>query len=75
MIYRKGTTNYMNKSFTTTVEYSNNSGEYYITIPDELLVATGWEEGDVIDMVINKDSTLLLSLVDTEFGGTDNDED
>ena len=65
----------MNKSFTTTVEYSNNSGEYYITIPDELLVASGWEEGDVIDMVINKDSTLLLSLVDTEFGGTDNDED
>jgi|Laugrefbdmm110sn_1035136.scaffolds.fasta_scaffold00551_2 bifunctional DNA-binding transcriptional regulator/antitoxin component of YhaV-PrlF toxin-antitoxin module len=65
----------MNKSFKTTVEYSNDSGEYYITLPDELLSCTGWEEGDMLDMVVNKDGSVLIEHVDTEFGGTDNDED
>jgi len=65
----------MNKSFKTTVEYSNDSGEYYITLPDELLSYTGWEEGDMLDMVVNKDGSVLIEHVDTEFGGTDNDED
>lgn len=66
----------MSKVFESTVEYNQDFGEYYVTLPDELLASVGWEEGDVVEWHTNKDGTVLVERVDSEcYGGTENDED
>ncbi len=35
------------------------SGEYFITIPDEILEALGWKEGDEIHISIDGDKIIL----------------
>jgi len=37
----------------------NPSGEYFITIPDEILESLGWKEGDVLDISVNGDKIIL----------------
>lgn len=63
----------MNKVFESTVEYNEDFGEYFLTIPDEILENLGWEEGDVVEWHYNKDGTVLLERVD-EFCGESEDE-
>lgn len=64
----------MTKTFETTVEYNEDFGEYFLTIPDELLESLGWEEGDVVEWHMNKDGTALLERVDEDFyEGEEND--
>ena len=53
-----------NNTYQTTVEYNEDFDEYYVTIPDELIDRLGWEEGDVVDWHLNKDGTVMLTLVD-----------
>ena len=36
------------------------SGEYFITIPDEILESLGWKEGDTLTIEV-KDGTIILS--------------
>jgi AbrB family looped-hinge helix DNA binding protein len=35
------------------------SGEYFITIPDEILESLGWKEGDEIHISIDGDKIIL----------------
>ena len=66
----------MSKVFESTVEYNEDFGEYYVTLPDDLLESIGWEESDVLEWHVNKDGTVLVERVDAEFyGETENDED
>lgn len=53
--------------YETTVEYNEDFGEYYMTLPDELTDLVGWEEGDVVEWKINKDGSVLLEKVDEFF--------
>lgn len=60
--------------FETTVEFNSDFDEYYITLPEELLSLTGWEEGDILRYVTNKDGTVLIERGD-EFYGDEDDTD
>jgi len=64
--------------FESTVEFNEDFGEYYLTIPDEIIDSLGWEEGDVLEWKLNKDGTVLLERVDEDFveyeGDEENDE-
>ena len=35
------------------------SGEYFITIPDEILESLGWKEGDEIHISVDGDKIIL----------------
>jgi bifunctional DNA-binding transcriptional regulator/antitoxin component of YhaV-PrlF toxin-antitoxin module len=59
--------------YESTVEYNDDYDEYNITIPEELLDSTGWEEGDVLSWILNKDGTVLLTR-NEEFGDSADDE-
>jgi AbrB family looped-hinge helix DNA binding protein len=37
----------------------NSSGEYFITIPDEILESLGWKEGDEIHISVDGDKIIL----------------
>jgi len=69
----------MTRVFESTVEFNEDFGEYYLTIPDELIDSLGWEEGDVLEWKLNKDGTVLLERVDEDFvdyeGDEENDKD
>jgi len=66
----------MTKIFESTVEYNDDFGEYFVTLPEELIQSVGWEEGDVLEWQVNKDGTVVLERIDKEFfGGSDNDND
>lgn len=66
----------MTKIFESTVEYNDDFGEYFVTLPEELIQSVGWEEGDVLEWRVNKDGTVVLERIDKEFfGGSDNDND
>lgn len=62
----------MTTIYQSTVEYNEDFGEYYMTIPEEVTERLGWEEGDVLEWHLNKDGTVLLERVD-DFGGTENE--
>jgi len=63
----------MSNVYESTVEYNEDFGEYYLTIPDELLEHVGWEEGDVVEWHLNKDGTVLLERVDEFYGDSENE--
>ena len=63
------------KVFETTVEFNDDFGEYFVTLPEDLLENLGWEEGDVVEWHVNKDGTVLLERVDEFFGGEDESEE
>jgi bifunctional DNA-binding transcriptional regulator/antitoxin component of YhaV-PrlF toxin-antitoxin module len=56
-----------NKVYESTVEYNDDFGEYYVTLPEELLESLGWEEGDIVEWHVNKDGTALVERVDEFF--------
>jgi AbrB family looped-hinge helix DNA binding protein len=57
--------------FETTVEYNDDFDEYYITIPEELTDRLGWEEGDVMEWIVNKDGTVVLQRSEEEYFNDD----
>jgi bifunctional DNA-binding transcriptional regulator/antitoxin component of YhaV-PrlF toxin-antitoxin module len=59
--------------YESTVEYNDDYDEYNITIPEELRDSTGWEEGDVLSWILNKDGTVLLERIE-EFGDSEDGE-
>lgn len=61
----------MSEIYQSTVEYNEDFGEYYVVIPDELLERLGWEEGDVVQWLPNKDGSVLLEKVDEFFDDED----
>jgi hypothetical protein len=48
------------KKWTLPVEVDAASGEYFLTLPDDLLDKLSWTEGDCLEWVDNKDGTLSL---------------
>jgi bifunctional DNA-binding transcriptional regulator/antitoxin component of YhaV-PrlF toxin-antitoxin module len=60
--------------FESTVEYNEDFDEYYVTIPEELLELTGWEEGDILEYITQKDGSVLVKRSE-EFYGEENDSD
>jgi len=48
------------KSWTLSVEEDTTTGDAILNLPDELLTQAGWQEGDVINWIDNKDGTWSL---------------
>lgn len=46
------------------VELDMASGEYYVTLPDELLTKANWKENDELEWRYQEDGTIKLSKVD-----------
>jgi hypothetical protein len=46
--------------WTLTVEEDPETGDAILNLPDELLTQAGWQEGDVINWIDNKDGTWSL---------------
>jgi len=57
--------------FETTVEYNEDFDEYYVTLPEDLLELTGWEEGDILRYVTNKDGSVLVERSEEFYGEED----
>jgi len=53
--------------FEATVEYNDDFDEYYLTIPEEITDRFGWEEGDILEWIVNKDAPVLLQRQDEEY--------
>lgn len=49
--------------YTLTVEYNENSDEYYIIFPEKLLKELKWNAGDSLDLKVNKDGSLSIKKV------------
>jgi bifunctional DNA-binding transcriptional regulator/antitoxin component of YhaV-PrlF toxin-antitoxin module len=64
----------MTNTYQTTVEYNEDFDEYYVVLPEELVERLAWEEGDVVEWLINKDGTVLVERVDEFYGDEENDE-
>ena len=64
----------MSKVYESTVEFNEDFNEYYVTIPEEIIDNLGWEDGDVLEWVVNKDGTVLLTRADEYFGDTEDEE-
>lgn len=50
------------------VEVDGISGEYYFTLPEDLLEETGWKENDALHWVDNGDGSFTLEKVDEPLG-------
>lgn len=49
-------------NYTLKVEYNENTDEYYVILPQELLKALNWKEGDQIKWTKKKESYLLTKI-------------
>ena len=49
------------KSYTIKVEFDEESGDYVLPFPDELILELDWKSGDVIQWIDNKDGSWTLS--------------
>lgn len=64
----------MSKIIESTVEYNEDFNEYMLVVPDEILDSLGWEEGDVLEWIDNKNGSLTLVRVD-EFEEEENGQE
>jgi len=51
-----------NTNYTVTLE--GNDDECILPLPDELLDELGWQDGDVLDWVVNDDNTITIKKVE-----------
>ena len=56
------------KLTTTVVDAGDGTGDGMIEIPDELLAALGWREGDVLNVKVREPSVLVLERLDERKG-------
>ena len=56
------------KFTTTVVDAGDGTGDGMIEIPDELLAALGWHEGDVLNVKVREPSVLVLERLDERKG-------
>lgn len=52
--------------YTTKIE-ETSSGELFVTLPETLMAELGWDTGDRIEWIDNKDGSWSIKKVDTEF--------
>lgn len=55
----------MNKTWTLEVQ-QHEDGDFFIEFPDEVLEGTGWETGDTIEWIDNKDGSWTLKKRETQ---------
>lgn len=48
------------KTWTVTLEEDPETGDLILPFPDDMLEETGWQEGDVLEWIDNKDGTWSL---------------
>lgn len=53
----------MNKNWTLIVEEDPETGDSMLTFPPDLLASAGWEEGDTLEWIDNKDGSWTLQKV------------
>jgi hypothetical protein len=53
------------KKWVVPVEVDSPSGEYFVTLPDDLIEKVGWQENDTLDWVDNGDGSWTLKRVET----------
>lgn len=51
------------KTFIGEVVEVYENGEALITIPDEVLLSMGWKDGDMLNMELSKDGTIIVTKV------------
>jgi len=56
------------KFTTTVVDAGDGTGDGILEIPDELLAALGWREGDVLNVKVHEPSVLVLERLDEKKG-------
>ena len=51
----------MSKSYTTTLkDCGDGSGDCFVTIPQEILDGLGWVEGDVVELELTEEKTIII---------------
>jgi len=50
-------------NYTLKVEYNENSDEYYVILPKNLLKELKWKNGDQIEWKVKKDGSIVLKKV------------
>ncbi len=53
-------TSLVNKRWTVTVEYDNESGDYVLPLTDEMLKSVDWKVGDTLEWIDNHDGSWTL---------------
>ena len=48
------------KTFTVELQYDNETDDVYLPISDEMMLAAGWNLGDTVEWIDNKDGTWSL---------------
>ena len=51
----------MSKKFMLDVKEDEN-GDLYLTFPDEVVDSLGWQEGDVVEYVIDEDNFIIKKI-------------
>lgn len=51
-----------NTNYTVTLE--GDDDECILPLPDTLLDELGWQDGDVLDWIVNEDNTITIKKVD-----------
>lgn len=54
------------KKWILPVEIDGPSGEYFVTLPDEILDQINWKEGDTVEWTDNNDGSIKLTKVSKE---------
>ena len=53
-------------SWTLDVKYDNESGDTYIQLPDDMMKQAGWNLGDDIEWIDNKDGTWSMKKIEKD---------
>ena len=53
-------------TWTTTVDQDSETGEFFITLPEELLKKLGWTEGTPLIWTVDEQGQVVLSKADTD---------
>lgn len=56
----------MGKSWTLDVKYDEKSGDNIIELPDDLMIEAGWNLGDDLEWIDNKDGSWTMKKVEKE---------
>ena len=51
------------RSFTTNVEYDAITQDYFITIPDEILLGLNWKEGDTLNWEVTDSKQIIITKI------------
>ena len=53
-------------SWTLDVKYDNETGDTYLQLPDDMMLAAGWNLGDDIEWIDNKDGTWTMKKIEKD---------